>query len=350
MPFWGPKHPDFKAPIEHGQTVRGAVAAFKLEEQGGKVRLAPAWVSRDMNQADHAVIANGVVFAFGNGVDATQSDVVIGLAYNDWQNRPQGVDARRAARLRRADRRGAVVERRTRSRRSTTSPACRWPTAASTSARTTARSTRSASTSPAPPRSRRHVDREGRGDQVMRLPLPLRHVRSSLALTAGLAALPALAAAQAREVTTAGFDAQRTNWVRTDVRINRDSVGDGSFTFLWKHKYPGDTRQLESLTQPVLLDFLVGYVGFKSLAFFGGADDVLYAIDTDLAKPYWTTHLTSMAAVGSTPGSTWHVPRRPVRGAEPGHAARADRRSAASAAAAAAPPAPSANRARAPPR
>ena len=131
---------------------------------------------------------------------------------------------------------------------------------------------------------------------------------ATLALTAGLAGLPALAAAQAREVTTAGFDAQRTNWVRTDVRINRDSVSDGSFKFLWKHKYPGAARQLESLTQPVLLDFLVGYVGFKSLAFFGGADDVLFAIDTDLAKPYWTTHLTSMAAVGSTPGSTWTCP------------------------------------------
>jgi outer membrane protein assembly factor BamB len=87
LPFWGPKHPEFKAPIEHGETVRGAVAAFKLEEQGGKVRLAPAWVSRDINQADHVVIANGVVFAFGNGVDATQSTVDIGLSYNDWQNR-----------------------------------------------------------------------------------------------------------------------------------------------------------------------------------------------------------------------------------------------------------------------
>ena len=135
--------------------------------------------------------------------------------------------------------------------------------------------------------------------------------RLALALTAGLAGfagLPALAAAQAREVTTAGFDAQRSNWVRTDVRINRDSITDGSFTFLWKHKYPGETRQLESLTQPVLLDFLVGYVGFKSLAFFGGAGDVLHSIDTDLAKPYWTTPLTSMAAVGSTPGSTWTCP------------------------------------------
>jgi outer membrane protein assembly factor BamB len=132
--------------------------------------------------------------------------------------------------------------------------------------------------------------------------------RSPLALAAGLVALPVLAAAQAREVTTAGFDAQRSNWIRSDVRINRDSITDGSFTFLWKHTFPGETRQLNSLTQPVLLDFLVGYVGFKSLAFFGGADDVLFAIDTDLAKPYWTMPLTSMAAVGSTPGSTWQCP------------------------------------------
>jgi len=131
---------------------------------------------------------------------------------------------------------------------------------------------------------------------------------STFVVVTGVALLPALAAAQAREVTTAGFDAQRTNWVRTDVRINRDSVADGSFKFLWKHTFPGEPRQLESLTQPVLLDFLVGYVGFKSLAFFGGADDSLFAIDTDLAKPYWTTNLTTMAAVGSTPGSSWQCP------------------------------------------
>ncbi len=134
------------------------------------------------------------------------------------------------------------------------------------------------------------------------------HSWTSLAIAAGLAALPVMAAAQAREVTTAGFDAQRTNWIRSDVRVNRAAIEDGSFKFLWKHTFPGEPRQLESLTQPVLLDFLVGYVGFKSLAFFGGTDDVMFAIDTDLAQPYWTTHLTSMAAVGSTPGSTWQCP------------------------------------------
>ena len=107
----------------------------------------------------------------------------------------------------------------------------------------------------------------------MRRLLLMTRSRTTLALAAGLAALPALAAAQAREVTTTGFDAQRTNWIRSDVRINHAAIADGSFKFLWKHTFPGEPQQLQSLTQPVLQDFLVGYVGFKSLAFVGGAND-----------------------------------------------------------------------------
>ena len=87
MPFWGPKHAQFKAPIEHGEVVHGAIAAFKMEERAGKVQLTPAWLSRNMNQADPAVIANGVVFGYGSGEDATQSTVDIGLAYNTAANR-----------------------------------------------------------------------------------------------------------------------------------------------------------------------------------------------------------------------------------------------------------------------
>jgi outer membrane protein assembly factor BamB len=87
MPFWGPKHPRFSAPIEHGQIVKGAVAAFRLEERDGRLRLAPAWLSRNINQADPVVIANGVVFAFGNGEDAAQASADVGLAYNKAENR-----------------------------------------------------------------------------------------------------------------------------------------------------------------------------------------------------------------------------------------------------------------------
>jgi outer membrane protein assembly factor BamB len=92
MPFWGPKHSKFEAPIEHGQVVQGAVAAFKLEDSAGKggagkLQLTPAWISRNMWQADPVAVANGVVFAYGNGEDAAQSSYDIGLAYNTAANR-----------------------------------------------------------------------------------------------------------------------------------------------------------------------------------------------------------------------------------------------------------------------
>jgi len=87
MPFWGPKHSQFHAPVEYGEVVHGAIAAFKVEEKNGGVELTPAWLSRNMHQADPAVIANGVVFGYGNGEDATQSTPDIGLAYNKASNR-----------------------------------------------------------------------------------------------------------------------------------------------------------------------------------------------------------------------------------------------------------------------
>ena len=87
MPFWGPKHSQFKAPIEHGEVVQGAIAAFTLEDKNGKVQLSPAWVSRNMHLAEPSVIANGVVFGYGSGEDATQATPDIGLAYNTAANR-----------------------------------------------------------------------------------------------------------------------------------------------------------------------------------------------------------------------------------------------------------------------
>ncbi len=78
-PFWGPKHSAFHAPIENGEVVDGAIAAFKVEEKDGKTWLAPAWISRNMNRAEPPVIANGLVFAYGNGEDTHQALPDVGL-------------------------------------------------------------------------------------------------------------------------------------------------------------------------------------------------------------------------------------------------------------------------------
>jgi len=85
-PFWGPVSTTFKAPIEHARPSGGGVAAFKLEQRGEKWQLSPAWLSRDMDLADEAVIANGIVFAYAAGEDASQ--VVPDAA---WDERGGGV-------------------------------------------------------------------------------------------------------------------------------------------------------------------------------------------------------------------------------------------------------------------
>ena len=78
VPFWGPVSETFKAPIENGRPVQGGVGAYKVEQRAGKWQLTPAWLSRDMNMAEEAVVANGIVFAYGSGEDTTQAIPEIG--------------------------------------------------------------------------------------------------------------------------------------------------------------------------------------------------------------------------------------------------------------------------------
>jgi hypothetical protein len=116
--------------------------------------------------------------------------------------------------------------------------------------------------------------------------------------------------AQARggEWTTTGGDAQRSAWVRTDARLTREAIQEGQFRFLWKMKLDNESRQWSSLTEPILLERLIGYRGFKALGFVGGSADRLFAVDTDLARPYWTTQVTYAAATGGQPASSWECP------------------------------------------
>ncbi|MCC7009733.1 MAG: PQQ-binding-like beta-propeller repeat protein [Acidobacteria bacterium] len=131
----------------------------------------------------------------------------------------------------------------------------------------------------------------------------------TLPLTAVLTLASAMAVrGQGGEWTTSRFDAQQTAWVRADERLTKDAVTSGNFKFLWRAELDNETRQLNALTPPVILDRLIGYRGFKALAFVGGSADRVFAIDTDLNRPYWTAHLTYSAATGGQPPSTWLCP------------------------------------------
>ena len=62
---------------------------------------------------------------------------------------------------------------------------------------------------------------------------------------------------------TAGNDAQRSGWVRSDPKISRESMQKPGFSFLWKVKL-GDARGLNSLTPVITMDRYIGYRGFRT--------------------------------------------------------------------------------------
>ena len=108
-------------------------------------------------------------------------------------------------------------------------------------------------------------------------PGPYRLVGALIIASAGGAAL-VQAQGRGGEWTTSQGDAQRSSWVRSDVRLTKEAVQKGELKFLWKMKLDNETRQLNSLTTPVLMDRLISHRGFKALAFIGASAERVYAM------------------------------------------------------------------------
>ena len=93
------------------------------------------------------------------------------------------------------------------------------------------------------------------------------------------------------EWTTGGYDAQRTASIKSDPRISVQTMqkpGDfGAFKFLWKLKLEYEPKAATALTQPILLDRIIGFRGFKSIAFVGTQSETVHAIDIDMGTPLW---------------------------------------------------------------
>lgn len=127
---------------------------------------------------------------------------------------------------------------------------------------------------------------------------------SAIALmTLASAAGAALLHAQGRggpEWTTSRADAQRTGWMRADPRISVQTMvtpGEfGRFKFLWKLKLEHDPKAAAALTQPVLLTNVVGFRGFKAIAYVATASQTVHAIDYDFGVPLWKYHINYTAS------------------------------------------------------
>ena len=93
-PFWGPVHPDYKAPTMNTPIAKeGGVAAFKVEGDAAQPTLAPAWVSRDMRRGEPVIVVNGMVFGYGSGEETKQSWPDIGLQFDSSIRAAKGTHA-----------------------------------------------------------------------------------------------------------------------------------------------------------------------------------------------------------------------------------------------------------------
>src|SRR5579863_758565 len=82
-----------------------------------------------------------------------------------------------------------------------------------------------------------------------------------------------------------GNDPQRTGWSPQETDINRDNVK--SMTLLWKAHLENEPRELNSLTEAVVVEWVVTDQGMKEIVIVGGASDRLFAMDANTGKLLW---------------------------------------------------------------
>ena len=120
---------------------------------------------------------------------------------------------------------------------------------------------------------------------------------------------------------TAANDAQRSSWVRTDSKISVQAFRKPAFGLVWKLKPENTARQLNSLMPGALLDFYIGYRGFRALGFFAGSSNRMIAIDTELGRLEWQKDFSgggsTRDASGTCPGGITVGATRPTTTAYP---------------------------------
>jgi outer membrane protein assembly factor BamB len=100
---------------------------------------------------------------------------------------------------------------------------------------------------------------------------------------------------------TSGSDAQRSSWVRNDPKISPATIAQTGLKLVWKIKLHNESPQADNITSPALLDFYIGYRGFRTLAFFGGNDGVI-GIDSELARTEWVNKYDAADQPREMPG------------------------------------------------
>jgi hypothetical protein len=124
------------------------------------------------------------------------------------------------------------------------------------------------------------------------------------------------------EWLTAGGDAQRTSWIRTDAAISVQTMSKPGFELQWKAALDNQARGSSGLAQGVTANDVTLFV---SMALVTGSSNNVYAIDTDTGYSVWQRHfdLPLPSASAGCPGGITAAATRIVAVAPPAPAGRA---------------------------
>ena len=131
----------------------------------------------------------------------------------------------------------------------------------------------------------------------------------------GLAVLVANVGAQvgrgSTEWLTAGGDAQRTFWVRTDPKISPASVAQPGFELQWSRKLDNRLRGTNGLLHGVTAN---GVTLFVPMSIVAGSSNNVYALDNDTGYVVWQRKFDAAlpAATAQCPGGITAGPTRIV--------------------------------------
>ena len=109
---------------------------------------------------------------------------------------------------------------------------------------------------------------------------------------------------------TVGGDAQRSSWIRNDRMISSASVSKpGGFGLLFKIKFDSESRQMNALSQPIVVNQARGGKGFKAMGYLVGASGNAFGFDDETGQVFWKR---SLAGAGSCAGGFTSALTRPA--------------------------------------
>ena len=109
-----------------------------------------------------------------------------------------------------------------------------------------------------------------------------------------LASAIGVAFADSSNWTLFGGDPSRSGLVRNDSDLTKESVS--KLKLLWHAKLDNKSKELTSLTVPVVASYVYAPGGIKDFVVVAGSDDNAFALDGETGKLVWQKHLALKGA------------------------------------------------------